>query len=317
METQVKGPLVKSPSAGWYFVALAVFLLGIIFSICYLYKAFTQPVSVIEITPQTKTVHVNSPGKYTLWIIRSKSTEHAKDVSIDKAPALFNQSTISFKNTATGTSSPITLEKGWHFQTKETVRFSGGDVVFDKPGEYSVAIANPPKETFILYLHKPHFAQILKYGILSLVFLVLAIALSLLIALIVFIKRTNPLQSQPLDMESLKDQSAVGTGWAVACHLSGFAGFLFPFGNILVPLLLWAFKRTESPYIDFHGKEAINFQISVSIYYLICIILSVIIIGLLLMPLLAAFQIIAMIIAAISASHGNLFRYPLSLRFLK
>ena len=54
------------------------------------------------------------------------------------------------------------------------------------------------------------------------------------------------------------------------CHLSAFAGFTgIPFGTILGLLVIWLLKREESPFIDTHGKEALNFQISVIIYGII------------------------------------------------
>ena len=105
--------------------------------------------------------------------------------------------------------------------------------------------------------------------------------------------------------------------WAMVCHLSGFAGFVFPFANIIAPLLIWGFKRTEFPYLDDQGKEAINFQISIAIYYIIAILLIIIVIGLFLLPLIAAFHIIAMIVAGVESAHGKYFRYPLTIRFLR
>ncbi len=105
--------------------------------------------------------------------------------------------------------------------------------------------------------------------------------------------------------------------WAMVCHLSGFAGFLFPIANIIAPLLIWGFKRQSFPYLDEQGKEAINFQISISIYYLASILLVILFIGFLLIFLVALFHIIAMIIAAVETAHGNPFRYPLTIRFLR
>lgn len=105
--------------------------------------------------------------------------------------------------------------------------------------------------------------------------------------------------------------------WAMVCHLSGFAGFLFPLANIIAPLLIWGFKRHEFAYLDEQGKEAVNFQISISIYYIVALILILLVIGLFLVPLIAAFQIIAMIIAGVEVAHGKSFRYPLTIRFLR
>ena len=58
-------------------------------------------------------------------------------------------------------------------------------------------------------------------------------------------------------------------------HLSGFAGWFFPFGNIIAPLLLWIAKKNESTYIDSHGKAAVNFQLSILFY---CFLLAILII---------------------------------------
>ncbi|VAW26690.1 hypothetical protein MNBD_BACTEROID04-72, partial [hydrothermal vent metagenome] len=49
-------------------------------------------------------------------------------------------------------------------------------------------------------------------------------------------------------------------------HLSSFSGWFFPFGNIIVPLVLWSVRKNESSYIDTHGKSAVNFQLSFLLY---------------------------------------------------
>lgn len=52
-------------------------------------------------------------------------------------------------------------------------------------------------------------------------------------------------------------------------HVSAFAGLFFPFGNIITPLIAWQTLKDRSAYLDHHGKEAVNFNISYSIYILI------------------------------------------------
>ena len=55
--------------------------------------------------------------------------------------------------------------------------------------------------------------------------------------------------------------------WTVLCHASAFLGFFIPAaGHVLGPLLVWLLKRDESPEIDAHGKESLNFQLSMFIY---------------------------------------------------
>jgi hypothetical protein len=105
--------------------------------------------------------------------------------------------------------------------------------------------------------------------------------------------------------------------WATFCHLSALAGYFFPFGNILGPLLVWLLKKDQFPLVDRHGKEALNFQISISIYALAASALILILIGIPLLLGLAAFNFIMIIIAAVKCKNGEAFRYPLSLRFLQ
>ena len=105
---------------------------------------------------------------------------------------------------------------------------------------------------------------------------------------------------------------------AMLCHLAAFAGFIgIPFGHILGPLLVWLLKREESPFVDAHGKESLNFQISMTIYFIISAILMLVVIGFVLLVVLFVFEIIAIIIAATRANNGVEYRYPLSMRFLK
>jgi len=55
--------------------------------------------------------------------------------------------------------------------------------------------------------------------------------------------------------------------WNVLCHATALAGFFVPWaGHILGPLIIWLAKRGDSPEIDAHGKESLNFQISMLIY---------------------------------------------------
>ena len=53
--------------------------------------------------------------------------------------------------------------------------------------------------------------------------------------------------------------------WSIAAHLSALAGLFIPFGSVLGPLVVWLVKRNEMPMVDRHGKEALNFQITVTI----------------------------------------------------
>jgi uncharacterized Tic20 family protein len=106
--------------------------------------------------------------------------------------------------------------------------------------------------------------------------------------------------------------------WAMVCHLSALAGFLIPFGNIAGPLIVWLIKRAEMPLVEVHGKEALNFQITVSIAIAICIPLMFVLIGIPLMIIIGLGALILTIMAAVKVSNGELeYRYPFALRLLK
>ena len=105
--------------------------------------------------------------------------------------------------------------------------------------------------------------------------------------------------------------------WCLICHLSALAGFVIPgAGHILGPLIVWLVKRAESAEIDAHGKEALNFQISMLIYNVVAGILCLLVIGFALLAVLHVLNVVFVIIAALRASEGQMYRYPLTLRLI-
>lgn len=104
---------------------------------------------------------------------------------------------------------------------------------------------------------------------------------------------------------------------AVVMHLLGLAGFVFPLGNILGPLILWLVKRPESPELDRAGKEVLNFQISYSIYISVAVGLCFFCVGFIVLPVVLLAWLVFMIIAAVKTSNGEAYNYPLTIRFLQ
>ncbi|MBD2339819.1 DUF4870 domain-containing protein [Calothrix sp. FACHB-156] len=144
--------------------------------------------------------------------------------------------------------------------------------------------------------------------------------------------------------------------WAMFCHLSALFAWMLLFCllflgiplylplNILFPLLIWRFNKLKSPWIDFQGKEALNFQISLTLYILLVIILSLLILFIIfgialinngtgqviktvldtllllwlgLTALMIMLQLFLVNFAAIKAYKGKHYRYPGTIRFLK
>ena len=105
--------------------------------------------------------------------------------------------------------------------------------------------------------------------------------------------------------------------WAMFCHLGALAGYIIPFGNIIAPLVIWLIKKDESPFVDDQGKESLNFQISITLYALVALLLTVIVIGFFLLLAVGIFALVMVIIAAVKTNDGEKYRYPLCIRFIK
>ena len=143
--------------------------------------------------------------------------------------------------------------------------------------------------------------------------------------------------------------------WAIACHLSSLVwipltmiGLAIPFTNMIAPALIWSFKKNESELIDIHGKESLNFQISMTIYalaagvflsfllfigILILFLLGItdanplgvlfafltgigVFVGVIFVVAIAIFQLAVVIYASLKAKEGQIYRYPFNLRLI-
>lgn len=105
--------------------------------------------------------------------------------------------------------------------------------------------------------------------------------------------------------------------WAMAAHLSAFVGHFIPFGHIFGPLIVWLVKRDSSAFVGDQAKEALNAQISFTIYAAVAAVLILVVIGLPLLFLIWLGDIILVIIAAVTANDGRRYRYPLILRLVQ
>lgn len=106
--------------------------------------------------------------------------------------------------------------------------------------------------------------------------------------------------------------------WAMIAHLAALSGFVIPLGNILGPLVVWLIKKDTMPLVDKHGKEALNFQITVTIAMVISIVLMFVLIGILLVFIVGIGALILTILAAVKVSNGQLdYQYPFAIRLIK
>ena len=118
-------------------------------------------------------------------------------------------------------------------------------------------------------------------------------------------------------------------------HISAFFGYVFPFGGVIAPLVIWELKKKESNFIDQSGKEAVNFNLSFLLYSFILGIsifpfafntffselhhfdLFGILSMVSLVGILAIIRFILIITAATRANNGEIYNYPITIKFIK
>jgi uncharacterized protein len=106
--------------------------------------------------------------------------------------------------------------------------------------------------------------------------------------------------------------------WGMLAHLSALVGLVLPLvGIVLGPLVIWLARRDESEFVAAHAKEALNFNISVLLGALACVLLMLVFVGFLLGTALFIAWLVMTLIAAIKASEGHTYRYPFALRLVK
>lgn len=118
-------------------------------------------------------------------------------------------------------------------------------------------------------------------------------------------------------MKEIRVLSESERNWAMFCHLSTFSSLIIPFGGIIGPLICWSAKKNESVFVDQNGKAALNFQLSMLLYSIICIPLMFIIIGFVLFGSLLVIELVCVIIASIKAAQGEDYKYPICIPFIQ
>jgi len=123
--------------------------------------------------------------------------------------------------------------------------------------------------------------------------------------------------------------SAEERQWALFAHLSALLGAILTgafgggWGCFIGPLIIWLVKKDTMPFVNDQGKEALNFNITVAIAFLVLLLLSIMTFGIGLFIAIPLWVIIGIawlvltIIAAIKANEGVRYRYPFTLRLIK
>lgn len=98
--------------------------------------------------------------------------------------------------------------------------------------------------------------------------------------------------------------------WAIGAHLGPLLlGFV-------APLVVWLVFKDRSAFLDRQGKEALNFQLSYLIYFIVAMFTIVLLIGFLLVPIVMVAWVVFMVIATVKSSNFEDYRYPLIIRMV-
>lgn len=111
-----------------------------------------------------------------------------------------------------------------------------------------------------------------------------------------------------------RDQALLGLDENVYLLLMHLSQLVTAF---IIPIIMWAVGKNDSPKVDLHGKNIINFQISVIVWIFIGIITSIIGIGIIILLVIGIAVTVTIIIASIKAYNGEDWTYPLTIKFLK
>jgi uncharacterized Tic20 family protein len=100
-------------------------------------------------------------------------------------------------------------------------------------------------------------------------------------------------------------------------HLSQLASLVVPVAGIVLPIVIWQTQKDKMPSLDPHGKMVVNWMISSLIYAVVSVILMFVLIGFLTIFAVIIMGIVFPIIGAVKANNGELWEYPLTIKFLK
>lgn len=105
--------------------------------------------------------------------------------------------------------------------------------------------------------------------------------------------------------------------WSMFIHLSQFLCYVVPPAGLIAPIILWQIKKSDSQIIDKHGRIVVNWILSEIIYWIVSVLLCIIIIGVPLVIALVVVGIVFPVIGAIKANNGEVWSYPLSIKFFR
>ena len=105
--------------------------------------------------------------------------------------------------------------------------------------------------------------------------------------------------------------------YCMLLHLSQLSGFAFPPAGLALPVILWAANKDNHPEVDAHGRRALNWMLSLFVYFPLSLVLTIVVVGIPMLIALLALAIVFPVIGAVKAHEGVHWDYPMAICFLK
>jgi uncharacterized protein len=122
-------------------------------------------------------------------------------------------------------------------------------------------------------------------------------------------------QTSTLDHTTEGEPGTDARNWGAIAHLSAFVQFV-GIPAFVGPLVVWLARKDGDPYAEEQAKEALNFNISMAIYFVMSIVAILLLVGIILVPIVAISWFVLVIVATIKAANGEDYRYPFTMRFV-
>ena len=112
--------------------------------------------------------------------------------------------------------------------------------------------------------------------------------------------------------EDTAQGGAADRKWLLLLHLSPIAGFMIPFASLVVPLILWAYKRDDHPLYDAHGRAVVNFHLTVTLAFMagVALLLVLFQVGILLIILTSAYTLALILLNARRVMNNESYKFP-------
>ena len=118
------------------------------------------------------------------------------------------------------------------------------------------------------------------------------------------------------DSSSMRDAWEATKLWPMLIHATQLCSCLAPLVGWIVPILIWQMQKDKIPECDAHGRAVANWLISFLIYSVVGFLLALILIGIPILIVLSILAVVFPVIGAIKANNGELWEYPMAIRFL-